>query len=69
MSTLRELSILENRGVFASSVAKESVKSQKEVVGLNHGFKTPSDVINRIHEGNSITFDYDRLMEEADKYV
>lgn len=57
------------RQIFATQVVKGVTVAQNQVIELNHGFNKGSDVVKRMQEGDSIAFDYDRLLDEAAGYV
>lgn len=68
MPTLKELSDPQVREHEARLIASMSKKYEERKVALNHGFRNDSELIKRIEEGYNIQFDYNRLLEEAEKY-
>lgn len=69
MPTLNELINQNNRRAFIEAVANKAMQTLNDEVGLNHGFKTDQEIIDRIRSGDAIEFDFGRLLKEADKYV
>lgn len=49
-------------------VADIARQSEASNVGTNNGIKTTEELIARVVKGDSITFDYDRLISEAKSY-
>ncbi len=51
-----------------AGVAQIARKSEAEDVDTNTGIRTTAELIDRATKGNSISFNYDRLINEAGSY-
>lgn len=49
-------------------VANIARKSEAEDVDTNNGIRTTAELIDRAIKGDSLTFDFDRLIGEASSY-
>jgi len=68
MATLAELKNGVVRDAFVKKTVDTSSASQMEPAVLNSGLKTTAQLIEAIKKGDSIPFDYNRLVEESKKY-
>lgn len=69
MPTLYELTASSTAmAASCARVADIARKSEAEDVDTNNGIRTTAELIERAVKGDSIMFDYDRLIREAGSY-
>lgn len=68
MPNLQELASREARKQYSQRIAGDVQQLRSQSADVNGGIKTTEELLSLVHDGRKVSFDYERLVDEAASY-